>query len=177
MAACANASASAPVPPTGNTAVPAAPPSVPAESLRNTAAVPVAHAPIAVYSTPRVASGPRTASDVNTSCTRSATAIGSARIASRPVRAPRSRNARPSFRPMIASASDGDFGSGGVATDTYARKLAIARTFLSKGTNAVASSGLRSRSSWAVRVASAQNVTAEPSGIGACIRTDGVTVR
>ena len=158
--------------------MPAAPPSVPAESLRNTAAVPVAQAPIAVYSTPRVASGPRTASDANTSCTRSATAIGSARIASRPVRAPRSRNARPSFSPMIASASDGDFGSGGVATDTYARKLAIARTFLSKATNAVASSGAPvARAPGPCASASAQNVTAEPSGIGACIRADGVTVR
>ncbi len=106
------------MPPRANTAVPAAPPSVPAESFRNTCAVPVAHAPIAVYSTPRVASGPRTASSSNTSWTRSATAIGSARIASRPVLAPRSRNALPSFSPMIASASEGDAGSGGIATWT-----------------------------------------------------------
>ena len=131
-AACSNALASAPVPPVANTAVPAAPPSVPAESLRKTCAVPVAHGPIAVLRIPRVASGPRMASSANTSWTRSATDIGSARTASRPVLPPRSRNALPSFNPMIASASDGDFGSGGVATAMYARKLAIARTFLSK---------------------------------------------
>ena len=96
--------------------LPAAPPSVPAESFRNTAAVPVDHAPIEVKSTPRVASGPRTASVSKTSCTRSATAIGKARIASRPVLAPRSRNALPSFKPMKASAIEGYFASGGVAT-------------------------------------------------------------
>ena len=100
FAADSSAVASAPVPPRANTAVPAAPPSVPAESFRNTAAVPVAHGPIEVYSTPRVASGPRTASSSKTSCTRSATAIGSALIASRPVLAPRSRKAFPSFRPI-----------------------------------------------------------------------------
>ena len=115
-AACSSAPASAPVPPLANTAVPAAPPSVPAESFRNTCAVPVAQGPIAVYRMPRVASGPRIASSSKTSCTRSATAIGSARTASRPVLPPRSWNAFPSFSPMIASASDGDFGSGGVAT-------------------------------------------------------------
>src|SRR3954463_15857938 len=103
--------------------------------------------------------------------------MGNGRIASQPVLTQRSRNAFPSFRPMIASASDGDFGSGGVATATYAMKLAIARTFLSNVTYAVASSALRARSSSAVRAASAQNVTAEPSGIGACLRADGVTVR
>ena len=84
-------------------------------------------------------SGPRTDSSSKTSWTRSATAMGSARTASRPVFAPRSRNALPSFSPMIASASDGDFGSGGSATCTYARKLAIARTFWSNPTNASAS--------------------------------------
>ena len=118
FAADSSALASAPVPPRANTAVPAAPPSLPAESFRNTAAVPVAHGPIDVNSTPRVASGPRTASSSKTSWTRSATAIGSARIASRPVFAPRSRNAFPSFSPMIASAIDGLFASGGVATLT-----------------------------------------------------------
>jgi hypothetical protein len=40
---------------------------------------------------------------------------------------------------MIASASEGDLGSGGVASCTYARKLAIERIFRSKGTNASAS--------------------------------------
>ncbi len=54
------------------------------------------------------------ASSSNTSATRSATAMGSARIASRPVFAPRSRNALPSFNPAIASAIEGDFASGGV---------------------------------------------------------------
>ena len=57
-----SASANARVPPRASTALPAAPPSLPAESIRNTAADPAAHGPIAVYSTPRVESGPRTAS-------------------------------------------------------------------------------------------------------------------
>ena len=71
---------------------------------------------------------------------------------------------------MIASASEGDFGSGGIATCTYARKLAIARIFWSNPTKASASRALRGRSSSAVLAGSLQNVVAEPSGIGACIR-------
>ena len=176
VAAASSASASASVPPRAKTAVPAAPPSVPAESFSSTCAVPVAQAPIAVYRTPRVQSGPLTDSSSKTSWTRSATAIGSARIASRPVFAPRSRKALPSRRPMIASASEGDLGSGGMATCTYARKLAIARILWSNPTKASASRTLRGRSSSAVLAASAQNVVAEPSGIGACIRTAGATV-
>ena len=43
-----SAAASAPVPPLAKTVDPGAPPSLPAESLMNTAAVPVAHAPIEV---------------------------------------------------------------------------------------------------------------------------------
>jgi hypothetical protein len=78
---------------------------------------------------------------------------------------------------MIASASDGDFGSGGVATDTYARKLAIARTFLSNASYASASCAFRSAIPRAVFAASSQNVTEEPSGIGACIRAGEETVR
>ena len=78
--------------------------------------MPVAHGPIEVNSVPLVVSGPRTASSSKTSCTRSATAIGSARIASRPVLAPRSRKALPSFSPMKASAIEGELASGGVAT-------------------------------------------------------------
>ena len=75
--------------------------------------------------------------------TRSATAIGSARIASRPVFAPRSRNAFPSFRPAIASAIEGDFASGGVIALMYARKLATARTFWSNAGYAAASCACR----------------------------------
>ena len=128
-AAEASASASAPVPPRANVAVPAAPPSVPAESFRNTAAVPADHGPQAVYCTPRVDSGPRTASSSNASWSRSATAIGIARIASRPSLAPSDRNAHPTRSPPIASAIEGALMSGGVATFTYARNDATARTF------------------------------------------------
>jgi hypothetical protein len=77
---------------------------------------------------------------------------------------------------MIASASDGDFGSGGIATCTYERKLAIERTFLSKSTNTSASWAFRRTSSSAVLAGSPQKVTDEPSGIGAWIRTSGVIV-
>ena len=120
-------------------------------------------------------SGPRTASSSNASWTRSATAIGIMRIASRPYRAPRPRNAHPTLRPEIASASVGALMSGGVATFTYARKDATARIFRSNSGNAFASRGFRSRSSSAVRSASPQNVTEDPSGWGANIRTAGVS--
>ena len=96
-AAEAKAAARAWVPPRANTAVPAAPPSLPAESFRKTAAVPADQGPHAVNSTPRVDSGPRTASSSNASWTRSATAIGIMRIASRPYLAPRPRNAHPTL--------------------------------------------------------------------------------
>ena len=80
---------------------------------------------------------------------------------------------------MIASASDGDFGSGGVATDDVREEARDRPDLLVEvGDTPSASSGARGRGSRrAVRVASPQNVTAEPSGIGACIRTGGVTVR
>ena len=120
-----------------------------------------------------MASGPRIASSSNTSATRSATAIGNARIASRPVLAPRSRNAFPSFSPAIASAIDGDLASGGVIALMYARKLATARTFLSNAGYAAASCACRGFSPSAVVAASPQNVTAEPSGCGANTRTSG----
>ena len=98
--------------------MPAAPPSLPAESFRNTAAEPADHGPQAVNRTPRVDSGPRTASSSKASWTRSATAIGIMRIASRPYLAPRPRNAHPTLSPEIASASVGALMSGGVATFT-----------------------------------------------------------
>ncbi len=101
-----------------------------------------------------MASGPRIASSSKTSATRSATAIGSARIASRPVFAPRSRNALPSFSPAIASAIEGDFASGGVIALMYARKLATARTFLSNAGYAAASCACRGFSPSAVFAAS-----------------------
>ena len=69
--------ASAAGPPLANVVCPAAPPSFPAESARSTSAVPADHGPMAVNSEPRAASGPRTASDVNHSPTKSAAAIGS----------------------------------------------------------------------------------------------------
>jgi hypothetical protein len=118
LAADASAAASPCVPPRANTAVPAAPPSFPAESFRNTAAVPADHGPHAVKRTPRVERGPRMASSSNTSWTRSATAIGIARIASRPYLAPSPLNAQPTLRPEIASAIVGALMSGGVATLT-----------------------------------------------------------
>ncbi len=61
LAAEARASASAPGPPRANVDCPAAPPSFPAESPRNTAVVPADHGPIAVYCTARDATAPRTA--------------------------------------------------------------------------------------------------------------------
>ena len=67
----------------------------------------------------------------------------------------------------MASAIDGERTSGGVATFTYARKLAIARTFRSKAGYASPSAAERSRSSAPVLAASAQNVTEVPSGCGA----------
>ena len=48
VAAADSAAASAWVPPRANTVVPAAPPSLPAESFRNTAPVPADHGPHAV---------------------------------------------------------------------------------------------------------------------------------
>ena len=119
------------MPPFANVASPGAPPSLPAESVRKTDAVPAAQGPVAVNLIPRVESGPRIDSSSNVSCTRSAAAIGSERSVCRPATAPMSLNAFPSFTPMIASDRDGLLGSGGVATLMYARKLAITRTRLS----------------------------------------------
>ena len=87
----------------------------------------------------RVQSGPRTDSSSKTSWTRSATAIGSARIASRPV-------LRTQVAERLAELQSHDrvgerrrLSGQGSATCTYARKLAIARTFWSNPTNASAS--------------------------------------
>ena len=90
-AAASSALASAAGPPLANVVCPAAPPSFPAESARSTRAVPADHGPMAVKSDPRAARGPRTASDVNHSPTKSAAAIGTARVSSRAARALRRR--------------------------------------------------------------------------------------
>ncbi len=82
-AAAARASLTAPGPPRATTAWPAAPPSLPAESARSVAVVPIDHAPRPVYCTARAATVARTASCSNASATKSATAIGRTRSRSR----------------------------------------------------------------------------------------------
>ncbi len=77
---------------------------------------------------------------------------------------------------MIASESEGVFGSGGVMTLMYARKLAKARIRLSKCRYASASAPLPGRSSSAVRSAAPQNVMPRPSSWGANMRTSGAIV-
>ena len=88
-------SASAPVPPIANTAVPGRAAVVARRVVQeHLRACPVAHGPIAVYSTPRVASGPRTASSSKTSCDEVGDRHGQRPDRPRgPVFAPRSRNA------------------------------------------------------------------------------------
>jgi hypothetical protein len=82
-----------------------------------------------VSCTARDAIAPRIASVSKFSATKSATAIGSTRVASRPTFAPNRRKFCPSRIPVIASASEGLLRSGGVATWRYARKLAMERTW------------------------------------------------
>ena len=174
-AAPASARPTAPEPPCAKAVSPAAPPSFPAESNSRFAAVPADHGPIAAYRIPRTAIAARSASVSNASPTRSATAIGRMRIASRVCpRSPRPRNARASRSPPIASANVGLRTSGGVVAATCARKLATDRTFASNLGYASASALQRAASSDAVRAGSAQSVRPPPSPSGAKARTAGL---
>ena len=174
-AACSNAFASAPVPPVANTAVPAAPPSVPAESLRKTCAVPVAHGPIAVLRIPRVARGPGWPRR----------RIPPGQVGDR--HRQRSDRLAPGLAPEIperlAELQPHDRVGQRRRLRVRRRRHGDVREEARDRANLLVEvevglrvPGAASLDPAAVLAASPQNVTADPSGIGACIRTVGVTV-
>ena len=151
------------------------PPSVPAESFRNTAAVPAAHGPIAVeHAAARAAADGLVLEDLlhevgdghRQRADRLAPGLAAQVAEGLPELEPHDRVGD---RRRLRVGRRGDVHVGEEARD---------RTHLAgRPANASASWVLRSRSSLAVRAGSPQNVTAEPSGCGANIRTSGAIAR